>query len=110
MDQENITFSKNQGKSYTKTDLHILGYNTSFGNEESYYYYDIDVNQILLLKKNDREYFVIYDDVNKKKILPLQLKIKHYSLGELDFNYYTADAELESNDKEFFIKYRKNTK
>ena len=27
-------------------------------------------------------------------------------MGELDFNYYTADVELESNDKEFFIKCR----
>ena len=34
MDQENITFSKNQGKSYTMTDLHILGYNMSFGYED----------------------------------------------------------------------------
>ena len=34
MDQENITFSKNKGKSYTITDLHILGYNMSFGYED----------------------------------------------------------------------------
>ena len=46
------------------------------------------------------------NEVNKKKIIPLQLKIENYSLGELDFNYYTADVELESNDKEFFIKCR----
>ena len=37
MEPENVTFSKNQSKSYTMTDLHILG--------------DIDVNKILLLKK-----------------------------------------------------------
>ena len=30
MDQESITFSKNRDKSYTMTDLHILGYNISF--------------------------------------------------------------------------------
>ena len=106
MDQENITFSKNQNKSYAMTDLHVLGYNASFGYEDSYNYYDIDVNKILLFKKDDREYFVRYNDVNKKKITPLQLKIENYSLGELDFNYYTADVELESNDKEFFIKCR----
>ena len=51
MEKENITFSKDQGKSYTMTDPHILGYNTSFGCEDSYNYYDIDVNKILLLKK-----------------------------------------------------------
>ena len=50
MHQENITFSKNNGKSYTMTDLHILGYNTSFGCEDSYNYYDIGA-KILLLKK-----------------------------------------------------------
>ena len=47
-----------------------------------------------------------YNDVNENKIVPLQLKISNYSLEELDFNRYTADVILESNDKEFFIKYR----
>ena len=108
MDQENITFSKNQGKSYTMTDQHILGYNTSFGYEDSYNYYDIDVNKILLLKKRDNEYFIRYNDVNKNEIVPLQLKIENYSFDELDFNSIsdTADVIGESNDKEFFIKCR----
>ena len=56
------------------TDLY-LNHNISFGYEDSYNYYDIDVNKILLLKKSNREYFVRYNDVNKKKIVPLQLKI-----------------------------------
>ena len=33
------------------TDIHILNYNISFGYEDSYNYYDIDVDKILLLKK-----------------------------------------------------------
>ena len=70
MDQENMTFSKNQGKSYTMTDVHILHYNTSFGYKDSYNYYDIDDDKILLLKKSDDEYFVRYNDVNKNKIVP----------------------------------------
>ena len=70
MGQENMTFSKNQGKSYTMTDVHILRYNTSFGYKDSYNYYDIDVDKILLLKKSDDEYFVRYNDVNKNKIVP----------------------------------------
>ena len=86
MDQENITFSKNQGKSYTMADQHILGYNTSFGYEDSYNYYDIDVNKILLLKKRDNEYFIRYNDANKNEIVPLQSKIENYSFDELDFN------------------------
>ena len=105
MDQENITFSKNQGKTYTMTNLHILGCNTSFGCEDSYNYYDIDVNKILLLKKSDREYFVRYNDVNE--IVPLQLKIENYYFDELNFNNYTSDVIAEGNDKEFFIKFRK---
>ena len=92
-------------KSYAMTDLHILGYNTSFGYEDSYNY-DIDVNKLLLLKKRDREYFVRYNDVSKNKIEPLQLKINNFSFDELDFNNYTADVIIESNDKEFFIKCR----
>ena len=85
MDKKNITFSKNQDKSYTMTDLHILGYNISFGYEDSYNYHDIDVDKILLLKKSDDEYFVRYNDVNKNKIVPLQIKTNDYSFGELEF-------------------------
>ena len=70
----------------TMTDLHILGYNTSFGYEDSYNYYDIDVDKILLFKKSD-EYFVRYNDVNKNKIVPLQIKINNYSFGEIDFKF-----------------------
>ena len=88
------------------TDLHILGYNTSFGYDDSYNYYDIDIDKILLLKKMDTEYFIRYDDKNKNKIAPLQLKIENYSLGELDFNFYISVVTVEINDKELFIKCR----
>ena len=85
MDQENITFSKNQGKSYTMTNLHILGYNTSSGYEDSYNCYDIDVNKILLLKKSDQKYFVRYNDVNKNRIVPLQVEINIFLLANQIF-------------------------
>ena len=88
MDQMDISLSLKieVNNTYTMTDLHILGYNTSFGYKDSYNYYDIDVDKILLFKKSD-EYFVRYNDVNKNKIVPLQIKINNYSFGEIDFKF-----------------------
>ena len=107
MDRENITFSKNQDKSYTMTDIHILNHNISFGCEDSYNYYDIDVDKILILKKVIMIFFVRYNDVNRNKIVPLELKINNFSFGELDiFADDTAEVVFESNDEEFFIKCR----
>ena len=86
MDGENIMFYKESGiKSYTMTDLY-LNQIISFGYEDSYNYYDIDVDKILLLKISDEEYFLRYNDVNK--IVPLQLEINNYSFGELDIFAY----------------------
>ena len=63
------------------------------------------------LKKSDNEYFVRYNDVNKNKIVPLQLKINNFSFGKLDIFAYdnadvTADVDIGSNDKKCFIKCR----
>ena len=76
MDRENMFF-KNQDKSYTMTDLY-LNHNIFFGYKDSYNYYDIDVNKILLFVKSNNEYIIRYNDVNKKKIVPLQLKINNF--------------------------------
>ena len=70
IDQEHIMFFKNQDKSNTMTDLH-LNHNIFFGYEDSYNYYDIDVNKISLFVKSADEYIIIYNDVDKKKIVPL---------------------------------------
>ena len=45
---------------------------------DSYNYYDIDVDKILLFKKSDNEYIIRYNDVNKMMIVPLQIKIKNF--------------------------------
>ena len=75
MDQKNITFFENDDKSYTAIDLYL---NSRFlGYKNSYNYYDIDVNKILLFKKSDNEYIIRYNDVNKMMIVPLQLKINN---------------------------------
>ena len=99
MDQENTMFSKNQGKSYTMTDLY-LNHNIFFGCKDSYNYYDIDVDKILLFVKSDNEYIIRYNDVNKKKIVPLQLKIKNFSFGELHMYINNiSQVSVHSDDK-----------
>ena len=50
MDQENIMFFENDDKSYTVVDLYINS-NRYLKYIDSYNYYDIDVDKILLLKK-----------------------------------------------------------
>ena len=99
MDQENIMFFKNQDKSYAMTDLY-LNHNIFFGYKDSYNYYDIDVNKILLFVKSDNEYIIRYNDVNKKKIVPLQLKIKNFSFGELHMYINNiSQVSVHSDDK-----------
>ena len=74
MDKENIMFCEND-ESYTMVDLYL---NDRFlGYKDSYNYYDIDVDKILLFKKSDNEYIIRYNDVNKMMIVPLQLKINN---------------------------------
>ena len=52
------------------------------GYKDSYNYYDIGVDNILLFKKSNNEYIIRYNDLNKMEIIPLQLKIKNF-FGEL---------------------------
>ena len=79
MAQENIMFFKNQDESYTMVDLYL--HNRFFGYKDSYNYYDIDVDNILLFKKSNNEYIIRYKNVNKMIIAPLQLKIKNSFFG-----------------------------
>ena len=106
MDQDNIMLFKNQDKSYTMTDLY-LNHNIFFGYKDSYNYYDIDVNKILLFVKSDNEYIIRYNDANKKKIVPLQLKINNFYFGELHmFTNNITVMPIHSDDKELFRKCR----
>ena len=104
MDQENIMFFKNHDESYTMVDLYLN--NRFFGYKDSYNYYDIDADKILLFKKSNNEYIIRYNDVNKMTIVPLQLKIKNF-FGEL--HTYTNNNRvmpIHSDDKELFRKCR----
>ena len=76
MAEKNIMLFENDDKSYTVADLYINS-NRYLKYIDSYNYYDIDVDKILLLKKSDNEYIIRYNNVNKMMIIPLQLKINN---------------------------------
>ena len=104
MDQENIMFFKSQDNLYTMIDLYL--YHRFFGHKDSYNYFDIDVDNIFLIKSSYNEYFIRYYDVNKMIIVPLQLKIKN-SYGEIHtFENNNEVMYNHSDDIELFRKYR----
>ena len=90
---------KNNVKSYIMTDLY-LNQNISFRYEDSYNYYDIDVNKIILLKKSPNEYVIRYNDINKKKIVPLQVKIENFNLRELHMSISSITLVPTKSDDE----------
>ena len=57
------------------TDLYINS-NRFLKYIDSCNYYDVDVDNILF-KKSDNKYIIRYNDVNKMMIVPLQLKINN---------------------------------
>ena len=74
MDQNNITSFENNDKSYTMIDLCLN--NKLLRYKDSYNYYDIDIDKILLFRKSKNEYIIRYNDLNKM-IVPLKLKINN---------------------------------
>ena len=90
MARENMLF-ENDDKSYTMVDLYLN--NSVIGYKDSYNYYDIDVDEILLFKKSDNEY-TRYNYVNKMMIVLLQLKINHT---------YNEIKAFKNNNKVMFI-------
>ena len=93
MVQKNIMFFENDDKSYTVVDSYINS-NRYLKYIDSYNYYDIDVDKILLFKKSDNEYITRYNDVNKMMIVPLQLKVN---------NSYTETNAFKKNNKVMLI-------
>ena len=85
-------------------DLYL--YDRIFGYKDSYNYYDIDVDKMLLFKKSDNEYIIRYNDVNKMMIVPLQLKINN-SYNEINtLANNNRVMFIYNDDKEFFRKCR----
>ena len=79
------------------TDIY-LNHNIFFGYDDSYNYYDIDVNKILLFVESADKYIIRYNDVNNKKIVPLQLKVKNFSFGGL--HMFTSNITLVPIDRD----------
>ena len=98
-------FFENDDKSYTMVDLYINN-NRYLEYIDSYNYYDIDVDKILLLKKSDNEYIIGYNNVNKMIIVQLQLKIKNFYNELNTFANNNRVMFIYNDDKEFFGKYR----
>ena len=62
---------------------------------------------MLLFVKSANKYIIRYNNVKKKKIAPLQLKIDNFSFGELHmFTSNITLAPIHSDDKELFRKCR----
>ena len=75
MAQENNVFFENQNESYLMVDLYLN--NRFFGYKNSYNYYDIDVDNILLFKKSKNEYIIRYNDLNKMSCI-ITIKNKEF--------------------------------
>ena len=85
---------ENDDKSYTMVD------------KDSYNYYDIDVNNILLFKKSNNKYIIRSNYLNKMEIIPLPLKIKDF-FGELHaFKNNSKKMFILNKNKELFKKCR----
>ena len=91
MDQNNITSFENNDKSYTMIDLCLN--NKLLRYKDSYNYYDIDIDKILLFRKSKNEYIIRYNDLNKM-IVPLKLKIN---------NSYNEKNAFKKNNKVMLI-------
>ena len=103
MGQENIMICRSLGV-YTVVDL---CQNRFYGYQDSHNYYDIDVDNMLLFKKsNNNKCNVRYFDVNKLRLVRLQLKIKN-SYGEIHTIANNNEVMyIHSDDKELFKKCR----
>ena len=75
---------------------------TCFYDEDTYYYYDIDIDKISLYKKRD----IRYNHSNKMDIVLLQLKIKNFYYEIRDYKNGDKMIYIENSNKEFVEKMR----
>ena len=106
MAQESIWFYEFDDDSYVIVDHYLFG-SKSYGYEDAYSYYNINVNNILRpYNQSDNEYVIRYNDVYGMKIAPLQLKIKNFSSEIETFTNNDKVMFIYSDDKELFKKCR----
>ena len=72
---KNINFFEQDDESYLLIDYCFLK-SSWYNNEDSYNYYNNDVNNRLRYKESDNEYVIRYIDKYRSVIAPLQIKIK----------------------------------
>ena len=104
MARKNINFYEYDGESYYMVDWYF--YDRFFWHKDSSNYYDIDVDKILLYKKNNNKYVIRYNDVNKMNVVPLQFKINNCNDIIHEIKYSNTLILIKSNDKELFRKIR----
>ena len=85
-------------------DLYL--YDRFFGYQDSYNYYDIDVDKILLYRKSDNEYVIRYNDVYRRNVVPLQSKIKNFYGKTHKLKNNITLMSIQIDDKELFKKCR----
>ena len=105
MARENIMCLESDDKSYTVIDLY-LNHRIFLGHVYFYNYYDIDFDKILLFQKSDNEYIITYNDVNRMKVAPLQLRIKNFDNELNRFSDNNRVIFIYNDDKEYFRKCR----
>ena len=99
MDSKNIKFYKHNGLYHIKDQYPK---DTYIDYEDAYYHYDIDVDEIQLFKQSRNKIFIRYYDVNKKRFVPLQLKIKNFYYEIQDYDNGNNTIYIENSDKGFF--------
>ena len=105
MDPEYIRLSKYSDGSYRITDIYpdnkgFYRYNNSYN------YYDIDVDKIIVCKNSDNEYFIRYHDVNKMNYVPFLLKVKNFCCEIDKLKNNITLMLIQGYDKDLFKKCR----
>ena len=105
MDSEKISFFNIDNESYLIIVQNLFG-STWCRYEDTYNYYDINVNNIQPYKTIDNEYVIRYIDANKSIFAPLQIKINNFLGEKHKLKNNITLVSIKSDDNELFKKLR----